>query len=237
MIYFVNTIYLKDGIYSDIDPESPEYKAEEERVMELMNENTKKYNEYKAELDKKYPEYFQSTGDCDSYDYESDEYLMIDEDEAHKEKTKYEGPVPTEEEWATLDSLNVFIPMNKSNLPQKNEEVFVVKNSRTPIMFSDLEKAKKFVENNECDWEEAGYYNFADIQGIQENVSYPQLRPFDKEMINHCFFDAEKREWIEHEVVEHNNWFTCKIYGKKIMQPYNYNPAKFGPYNGVIEIG
>jgi len=142
----------------------------------------------------------------------------------------FEGPHPTYEEYYNAFVDRTWYSFSDIKGPEKTEKILVVRDERTPIMFTDLEEAKKFVERNECDWEEC-YYNYADIQGIEPGCCYPN--PNNEKQMTHLVFSTEEG-WIESKTVEFDHWFVLEIQGKKV---FRIQDNDFRGYNGTVDIG
>jgi len=115
--------------------------------------------------------------------------------------------------------------------PKKTENILIVENERTPIMFDSLEKAKKFVENNDCDWQECGYYTYADIQGVETNICYPS--PDNESCTTHNVYSVRKG-WVDSKTVSFQSWYALEIEGIKVAKKIGKN--LYG-YTGTVEIG
>jgi len=144
----------------------------------------------------------------------------------------FEGPHPNYQEFCSIYFREYKGPFISSiDGPIKEESALFVELERTPVMFNSLEAAKEFVERNGCDWQECGYYNYADIQGVAENCCYPH--PSSESSVTHNVYSVDAG-WVECKVVDFDSWYTLEIEGLKVLKQVD---GDFIGYNGSVEIG
>ena len=100
---------------------------------------------------------------------------------------------------------------------------YLVEDDRIPVVKTDLEEARRFVQNNSCDWQEEGFYNFTHIQSVEENQVYPDFMKRDGQFFYEC---GEVYDWISFEISEEK----YVINGKPVL-------AKNGTAYRGVEIG
>lgn len=210
-VYFVTTFSLVESEKSDFDEDTPEFSEAYKNHLDYMDMSCA----YLRSLREKYPEYDEwvneNSFEIPCHPYANDIFepetaaCFLDIVEPFPEN----APRPTRDELQKMNDLWQKEPDFFADVPKKVESIWEVEHHRTVGFFDTLERAKTLIEENDCDWEEAGYYNMALIEAMESGM-YPS--PKKEEL---CLYSCEEG-WIPIEPAN-NHVANCYLYkGKKI---------------------